>query len=91
MSHLKISGVLFVLIFLLLFFVLQEKSKLVVLQNKLEQLFRAGLAGGHYDNGAEASSDTEEVNSIFQFRTVQCGKYPRVNQASQLCKRETLV
>lgn len=38
----------------------EEKSKLLVLQNKLEQLFRAGLAGGHYDNGAEASSDTEE-------------------------------
>ncbi|XP_046649449.1 pleckstrin homology-like domain family B member 1 isoform X1 [Daphnia pulicaria] len=38
----------------------EEKSKLVALQSKLEQLFRAGLAGGHYDNGAEASSDTEE-------------------------------
>ena len=45
---------------------MQEKSKLVLLQNKLEQLFRAGLASGQeYDNGAEASSDTEEVSSIF--------------------------
>lgn len=40
----------------------QEKSKLVILQNKLEQLFKAGLAGGQYDNGAEVSSDTEEVS-----------------------------
>lgn len=37
---------------------------MVVLQNKLEQLFKAGLAGGHYDNGAEVSSDTEEVNFV---------------------------
>lgn len=42
---------------------------MLALQNKLEQLFRAGLAGGHYDNGAEASSDTEEVITFFDCKT----------------------
>jgi len=70
---------------------MQEKSKLVALQSKLEQLFRAGLAGGHYDNGAEASSDTEEVNSIFHFCWENCGKIYYWAGQSNHAKEKSLI
>lgn len=63
---------------------LQEKSNLIALQKKLEELFQAGLSANGYDGNGLEASDTEEVNKsvdtilvVSSFSTQSAGNRPK--------------